>query len=156
MDDFDFEKKETSEAYTGNAIREVVTLLIAKAVTVEDCKAIFSVLPDTVKKSSYNESFDLSEEISCQIELVRGLRKEVFNPDGTLKEEYGIDSAKHILTASRDLTKMLQSSHAELVNYKRIQAIETAFLDTIAEMPKEAQEKYAELLGIYLETQSPD
>lgn len=156
-DDFNFDKPkpEDKEREVSKKVSEVVTLLVTHQVCDLDCNALLNALPDSVTKSSYDETFDLTEELGCQLSLVRGLRKEIFHPDGSLKEEYGIDAAKQVLTASRDLTKILQSSHEELVNYRRIQAIETAFLDTLDEMPQEARERYSNLLGVYLEQSSP-
>lgn len=156
-DDFNFEqpKPEDKEREISKRVSDVHSLLVTRSVCDLDCKALYNALPDSVTKGSYNETFDLSEELGCQLSLVRGLRKEIFHPDGTLKDEYGIDAAKQVLTASRDLSKILQTSHGELVNYRRIQAIETAFLDTIADMPQKTQEKYANLLEIYLEQSSP-
>lgn len=137
------------------AVLKVVGLLSENKLSEAHINALVDALPIDAFDNDYDEKFNLREELNCQIQVVRGLRKEIFSKNGSLKEGHGVDDATRVLNASRDLLKLLQTQHEELVNYERIQAIETSFLDVIAEMPLAEQERYQASLASYLEVNSP-
>lgn len=147
--------EESEEGLGERSVLEIVRLLRENKLSKELINKLCAALPLELMQEDYSENFNLRDELSCQIQVVRGLRKEIFYANGALKPEYGVDDASRVLNASRDLLKLLQSQHEELVNYERIQAIETAFLDTIAGMPLQEQERYRDSLALYLEQHSP-
>lgn len=139
------------------AMVQVVEGMKHDMIPAEYVELIAETLPEsyTPKQDIYDEKFNLRDELTLQIQYVRNLRNEIFDDKGKLRKGYGMDDAKHILTASRDLVKILQTSHDQLLSHDRMQAIEMAFIDTVAEMDEGTRERYAELLGVYLESHEP-
>jgi len=121
-------------------------------------RVLFEKLPDEVVKQeneTVDERFSIREELSTQMALVKGLRTTIFDSRGNLRPDYDLDDAKQVLTASKDLIKIIQTSQKELVNQERIQAIELAFTDAIMEFPEAEREVYLEKLALYLEQYEP-
>ncbi|EOV8094021.1 hypothetical protein ACOKWN_003793 [Vibrio parahaemolyticus] len=120
-------------------------------------RVLYEKLPDMITvQEEIDETFSIREELSTQMTLVRGLRKSIFDSKGNLRPDYDLDDAKQVLTASKDLIKVIQGSQKELVNQERIQAIELAFTDAIMEFPEDKREFYLEKLALYLEQYDPD
>lgn len=122
-------------------------------------RVLFEKLPDEVvsqPNEEVNERFSIREELSTQMALVKGLRTTIFDSRGNLRPDYDLDDAKQVLTASKDLIKIIHTSQKDLVNQERIQAIELAFTDAIMEFPEEQREMYLEKLKLYLEQYDPD
>ncbi|HCE1582935.1 TPA: hypothetical protein NGR52_004176 [Vibrio parahaemolyticus] len=120
-------------------------------------RVLYEKLPDAITvQEEIDETFSIREELSTQMTLVRGLRKSIFDSKGNLRPDYDLDDAKQVLTASKDLIKVIQGSQKELVNQERIQAIELAFTDAIMEFPEDKREFYLEKLALYLEQYDPD
>ncbi|ELA6946681.1 hypothetical protein RBG11_004284 [Vibrio parahaemolyticus] len=120
-------------------------------------RVLYEKLPDAITvQEEIDETFSIREELSTQMTLVRGLRKNIFDSKGNLRPDYDLDDAKQVLTASKDLIKVIQGSQKELVNQERIQAIELAFTDAIMEFPEDKREFYLEKLALYLEQYDPD
>lgn len=158
QDDFVFTKppEAKSEELGRDSTMELIALLHNRELSHELVKMLCEALPiEDIQEGDYNEGFNLRDELSCQIKVVRGLRREIFYPNGALRANYGVDDASRVLNASRDLLRLLQTQHDELVNYERIQAIETSFLDVVSEMPISDQEKYQESLANHLDQNSP-
>lgn len=120
-------------------------------------KLIADKLPEEIlEPEAIDEKFSVRDELALQMTLVRGLRTTIFDKSGKLRDGYDLDDAKQVLTASKELIKIIQTSQKELINQDRIQAIELAFTDTIMEMPEENREGYLQKLETYLEQYDPD
>lgn len=152
------DKEDTHNFYDTELYQHYVKVLEGiDDIPINYLQAIYEKLPEElIETENFDEKFSLREELNIQMTLVRGLRKAIFNAKGEIRQGYDLDDAKQVLTASKDLVRILQTSQRELVNQDRMQAIELAFTDTIMELPQELRESYVEKLALYMEHHEPD
>lgn len=111
----------------GMAYSEVMVGLETGMIPDEYIRQLSLTLPalDAVE-GEYGVRFDLLKEINQQMNIIRGLRTQVFTATGQMRAEFEFKDAKYVLSANDGMLKTLMQKHKELVNMERFQKIETA------------------------------
>jgi len=88
----------------------------------------------------YDESFDLSKEISEVLKSVRLLRKSILSPSGkSLKSGVTVGEAKDVISMSNSMINTLVKTHEKVVNMERYRAVEQATVDILRELDSDRE-----------------
>lgn len=88
----------------------------------------------------YDESFDLSKEISEVLRSVRLLRKSILSPSGkSLKSGVTVGEAKDVISMSNSMINTLVKTHEKVVNMERYRAVEQATVDILRELDSDRE-----------------
>jgi len=98
----------------------------------------------------YGAEFSVEDEIGLQIRAVQALRHHVF-PNGLMRHDANVREAKDVLATCNQMIKTLMDSHEKIQNMARMRAVETATVDTMAQMSDEDKNRFLELLEKRLE-----
>lgn len=99
----------------------------------------------------YGAEFDIMQEISSMIQMVRAMRKHVLNESGSVKEGIDTRALKEVISASNTLAQMLIKSQNQILSADRQRAMEAALRDAIMTLDKERQDVFFETLENLLE-----
>lgn len=95
---------------------------------------------------AYGADFDVSQEIGEQITVVKAMRARLIDADGRLTARFSAKEAKEILGASNALNQTIMKFQKEITNFQRLIMVENAVKAALDTLPREAQEKYLEVL----------
>lgn len=95
---------------------------------------------------AYGADFDVSQEIGEQITVVKAMRARLIDADGRLTARFSAKEAKEILGASNALNQTIMKFQKEITNFQRLIMVENAVKSALDTLPREAQEKYLEVL----------
>lgn len=95
---------------------------------------------------AYGADFDVSQEIGEQITVVKAMRARLIDADGKLNARFSAKEAKEILGASNALNQTIMKFQKEITNFQRLIMVENAVKAALDTLPREAQERYLEVL----------
>lgn len=82
----------------------------------------------------YGANYDIKIEVQNLIEAVRAMRDTVIDEQGRAKEGITPREIKETVTATTSLMTLLMKSHAKLMNFDRMRALEQATVETLQEL----------------------
>lgn len=91
---------------------------------------------------SFDEAFNIRDELITQMKMVKAVRKELLDPNGSIKKGTTTSEVKSILDASMRLANQLNVVNKDLINQERMQAVESAFMDVLNTFPQALQLEY--------------
>lgn len=87
--------------------------------------------------------FDMKQELAEQQALVTSMRKGIMNPGGKgLKANVSISEAKATMDACRQFSETIRKNLESYVNLERIQALESAVLETVNGYPEDFKREF--------------
>lgn len=126
-------------------VYEVMTLLETGDID-EDTLRNLILCVDNHRPFSMDDAFNIKEELQTQMQIVRSVRSTILSPSGQLNKNTTVSEVKAVMDSSMRLTTAIQAAQKEITNMERIQAVEAAFLEVIAEFPEEQQKLYVQRL----------
>lgn len=91
--------------------------------------------------------FDMKKELAEQQALITSMRMNIMNPGGRgLKASVSISEAKSVLDSCRNFSETIRKNLESYVNLERIQALESAVLDTMNGYPEEFKRDFSKNL----------
>ncbi len=118
----------------GTAFETVVTAIQGHFIPDYELRKLLDVLPAQEDSQEFGADFDMSQELTNQLQALQAVRNKIFSSDGRLAEGQTIKEAKDFMSSSATLLQLLQKSKSEFINIERLQAIEEATIDTIKEL----------------------
>ena len=143
--DFPIRDKSEEQLIVRRKVMELITLLELDEVP-HDLLPSLADAVSVVAPDNFDEEFDLREELSTQLKMVRAVRNSILNSAGQIREDTTVSEVKSVLDASMKLAQMLTKANKEIVNIERIQAVEAAFLETIADLDEARQKEFVAIL----------
>jgi hypothetical protein len=87
--------------------------------------------------------FDLHQEVKAQYALVQALRQNLVNPlTNKLRDGFEVREAREMVTAFTSFLSLYLKAQEKLDKESELSAIEAAFIETVKNLPEEAQEQY--------------
>lgn len=97
-------------------------------------------------------NFDMKQELAEQQALVKSMRLNIMNPGGQgLKSSVSISEAKSVLDACNRFAETIRKNLESYVNLERIQALESALLETVSGYPEDFKREFTKNLKKALE-----
>lgn len=94
-----------------------------------------------------SEDFDMKQELAEQQALVKSMRLNIMNPGGRgLKTSVSIGEAKAVLDACRNFGETIRKNLESYVNLERLQALESAVLETVSGYPEDFKREFSKNL----------
>lgn len=147
-----YSHKNFDETSLGKAVSEVILGLDEGLIPKEQLQALQAALPLVTEDDlEYGAKFNMLQEINQQMNIIKGLRKEVFTASGRLKTGVDLKDAKYVLQANDGMLKTMMAQHEKLVNMERFQKIETAVHKALDKLPAAEREVFLEELTRILE-----
>lgn len=135
------------ETSLGKAVSEVLVGLEENLLPKEHLLALQAMMPySDPEDQEYGVRFNMLREINQQMNLIRGLRNEVFTPTGKLRVGMEFKDAKYVMSANDGMLKTMMAQHEKLVNMERFQKIETAVHQALDRLPQEHREVFLQEL----------
>ncbi len=145
--------KNFEETSLGNAVSEVINGLQENLIPKHLLEELQAAIPFPMDDPTdeYGVRFNMLREINQQMNIIKGLRSEVFTPAGRLKPGMEFKDAKYVLQANDGMLKTMMQQHEKLVNMERFQKIETAVHQALDRLPQEQREVFLQELARILE-----
>lgn len=138
------------ETSLGLSLQTVVQGL-AKGVVPEDQLALLRpLIPPPGNDVAYDASFNIRNEIEEQLRICKGLKEEVFDLNGKIRPKYDLRDAKYVISAVNDIIDTLMKKSETLVNFERVQKIETAVKEAIDRLPEASKQQFLVTLEEHL------
>lgn len=135
----------------GTAFSTVKKAIKDGAVPDYELRKMLDVLPNQTEGQQFDANFDLSQEITSQLQALKAIRDKIFSSDGRIKDGQTVRDAKDFMASSAQLLQVLQKSRAELINTERLQAVEEATIEAIRGLDDEVINEFLNILGEKLE-----
>lgn len=126
-------------------VYEVITLLEIGEVDAPTIELLAGAV-DSVREVSFDENFDVREELKTQMRLVQAARAAVLTAGGKIADGTTVQEVKSVLDSSMRLIGLLSKTNKEMITMERIQAVEASFLEAVTELPMEQQKKFVDTL----------
>jgi hypothetical protein len=142
-----YSHKNFDETKLGQAVSEVLIGLEENLLPPQHLQMLQAAIPYVDPgDGEYGVRFNMLREINQQMNIIKGLRSEVFTPTGKLKPGIEFKDAKYVLQANDGMLKTMMAQHEKLVNMERFQKIETAVHQALDRLPQESRELFLEEL----------
>jgi len=135
----------------GTAFETVVVAVREGFIPDYEMRKLLDVLPAQESAQEFGADFDMSAELSNQLNALQAVRNKIFSVDGRLADGQTIKDAKDFMSSSSALLQLLHKSKAELINIERLQAVEEATIETIKELGEDKTKLFLKNLHERLE-----
>lgn len=120
----------------------------SKLLTMEELQLLANMLPpELFATDAVTAEFDVMGELAQQRNLVNSLRLAIMNPGGKgLRAEVSISEAKSVMDTCRQFGETIRKNMERVNNISRVQALEAAILETMADKPEEFKRDFIKQL----------
>ena len=132
-------------------LQDAITTLALhhRLLTDEQVQTIRSLLPDT---EEFDSEFDVKDEVTQQIRVIRALRASLMTPGGKLRSDISAKDMKEIIGPSTTLLNTLMKYQEKIISHDRQMAMERAVVEAMEGMSEEVKERFFSKLDELLES----
>lgn len=116
----------------------------ARLLSTEELQELANMLPpELFVTEAVTAEFDVMDELAQQRNLVNSLRLAIMNPGGKgLRSEVSISEAKSVMDTCRQFGETIRKNMERVNNISRVQALEAAILETMADYPDDFKREF--------------